>query len=194
VPLYITLSFWCALTVGAEIIDRIVAVVEGQIITLSDLRKERQIRAVLREKPVDDDQVLRKELIDTKLIELQIISSPTIDVSNEEIDEEIQQLNPPPGIDPQALRNAVRQRIQIQKFFDTRFGQLIRPSEDDIRKYYEEVFVPEAQKRGLAAIPPLTDPMMANAIRENVIQERLDRDVEAWLETIRRRSNIEIFQ
>ena len=183
----------CALAASAEVIDGIVAVVEGQLVTLSDIRKERQFRAVLGEKPIDDQSVI-KELIDTKLIEQQIVDSPSLDGSNEEVEARIQELPLAPGVDSNALRDAVRRRIQIQKFFDARFRQLIRPSDNEIQTYYEEVFVPEARKRGLQSIPPLTDPEMYNAIRENVIQEKLNRDVEAWLETIRRRSNIETFQ
>jgi len=187
------LFFWCALAARAEVIDRIVAVVEGEIITLSDIRKEGQFRAILGEKPIDD-QALIKELIETKLTEHQILDSPSVDVSNEEVEVRIQQLKLQPGVDSDALRNAVRRRIRIEEFFDARFRQLIRPTDDEIRKYYEEVFVPEARKRGLQSIPLLTEPEMYNAIRENVIQEKLNRDVEAWLEAIRRRSNIEIFQ
>jgi hypothetical protein len=101
---------------------------------------------------------------------------------------------PRPGNVSNALRDAVRRRIRIQKFLDMRFRQSIRPTDDEIRKYYEDVFVPEARKRGLPSIPPLTDPDIANAIRENVIQEDLDENLEVWLEAVRRRSNVEIFQ
>jgi hypothetical protein len=74
-----------------------------------------------------------------------------------------------------------------------RFRQLIRPTDEEIRRYYEEVFVPETRKRGLQSIPPLTESDLVSAIRENVIQENLDHEVEVWLEAIRRRSNVEIF-
>jgi len=65
----------------AEVIDRIVAVVDGQIITLSDLRQERAIRALLQEKPIDDDRTLARQLVDAQLIERQIADYPNIDVT-----------------------------------------------------------------------------------------------------------------
>jgi hypothetical protein len=192
-------SLWlCAVvllcfTTQAEVIDRIVAVVEGHIITLSDLRQERDIRTQLGDRPIEDNHILAGQIIETYLVEMQIADYPDIDVSDTEVAADLEKvraraMNPSP-----ALRNAVRQRIRFQKFFDMKFRQLIRPTDEEIRKYYEEVFVPEARNRGLQSVPPLTNAEMANAVRENVIQERLDHEVTVWVEAIRRRSNIEIF-
>jgi hypothetical protein len=189
----IVLFLCLGLSTHAEILDRIVAVVDGRIITLSDLRQERNIRAQLSEKAIDDDLVLTKQLIDAFLIEQQISDYPNIDVSNADIDDDLQKLASR-AVASDALRNGLRRRIRIQKFFDLKFRQFIRPTDDEIRKYYDEVFVPEARARGVKSIAPLTDPEMTNGIRENVIQESLDHEVDVWLEAIRRRSNIELFQ
>ena len=179
-------------TIGrAEVIDRIVAVVEGHIITLSDLRQEREVRARLGEPAIDNDAVLVRQLVDNYLIERQTAEYPNIDVVNEEVEAELKRAASRIA-ESEALRDSVRRRIRIQKFFDLKFRQLIRPTDEEIRKYYENVFVPEARARGLQSIPPLSDGEMARGIRENVVQESLDREVEVWLEAIRRRSNIEV--
>jgi parvulin-like peptidyl-prolyl isomerase len=178
----------------AEVIDRIVAVVEGHIITASDLRQERETRALLGDKPTGDDRTLARELVDNHLIELALADYPNIDVADAEVDADLARFNRRDGLFSAALREAVRRRIRMQKFFDLRFRQSIRPADDEMRKYYEDVFVPEARKRGLQSIPPLTDPEMASAIRENVIQESLNEILEVWLEAIRRRSKVEVFQ
>jgi hypothetical protein len=179
---------------NAEVIDRVVAVVEGHVITLSDLRQERQIRAQLGEEPIDEDAALTKQLVDNFLIERQIADYPNLDVTDAEVDSDLEKFNLSANRASDALRNAVRQRIRMQKFFDVRFRQFIRPSDDEIRKYYDEVFLPEARARGMQSIPPLTDPEMAKGIRENVIQENLNHEVDGWLKAIRRRSNVEVFQ
>ena len=175
-------------------IDRVVAVVEGHVITLSDLRQERQIRAQLGEEASDDDAALAKLLVDNYLIERQIADYPNLDVTDAEVDSAVEKFNLSASRASDALRNAVRQRIRMQKFFDVRFRQFIRPTDDEIRKYYDEVFLPEARARGMQSIPLLTDPEMAKGIRENVIQESLDHEVDGWLKAIRRRSNVEVFQ
>jgi hypothetical protein len=176
----------------AEVIDRIVSVVDGHIISLSDLRQERDVRARLGEKPVDDDAALVKEMIDNYLIERQSADFPGVDAAPEEITSELQNSVAREGVASQAVRDAVGLRIRMRKYFDLRFRQFIRPSDDEVRKYYNEVFVPAAKAKELSPIPPL--PEVADAVRNNVIQEQLSHEVDVWLEAIRGRSAIEIFQ
>jgi len=191
---YILVVLWSTSMSRAEVIDRITAVVEGHIITLSDVRQEREIRMRLGETPAPEgeDQVLTKDLVDRYLIERQIADYPNVDVSEAEVDERLQSI-PLNGTTNNVIRNAVRLRIRMQKFFAVKFGESIQPSDEQIRKYYEDVFVPAAQARGLNPIPPLTVPEMATAVRENLVRESLDHEVTVWLEAIRRRSNIEVF-
>jgi hypothetical protein len=176
----------------AEVIDRIVAVVDSHIISLSDLRQERDVRARLGEKAVDDDAALVKEMIDNYLIERQSADFPGVDAAPEEITSELQNSVAREGVASPAVRDAVGLRIRMRKYFDLRFRQFIRPSDDDVRKYYNDVFVPAAKAKQLSPIPPLTE--VADAVRNNVIQEQLSHEVDVWLEAIRGRSTIEIFQ
>jgi len=184
-------SLWFTFAVQAEVIDKVVAVVDGHVITLSDLRKEQGFRTQLGEKAPDTDVALAKELIDQYLIERQIADYPNIDVTDEEVNAELQKLKISPS---DVLRDAVRRRIRMQKFIDVKFRQLIRPTDVEIRKYYEEVFVPEARTRGLQSILPLSDPEMAAAIRDNLIEESVNHELNVWLEATRRRSNIEVLE
>jgi hypothetical protein len=174
-----------------EVIDRVVAVVEGHVITLSDLRQERATRAQLGEKALENDKALAKELVDQYIIERQISDYPNIDVTDDEVTAELAKVK---GRVSDALRDDIRHRIRMQKFIDVKFRQLIRPTDEEIQKYYEEVFVPEARAKGLQPIPPLSDPAMAAAIRENVIQESVNHELDVWLEAMRRRSSIEVFE
>jgi hypothetical protein len=176
-----------------EVLDRMMAVVEGHIITMSDLRQERQIRSQLGEKPADNDAALTKQLVDNYLVERQIGDYPNLDVTDAEVDAVLRDSTTPPALASDMLRDAVRRRIRVQKFFDVKFRQLIRPTDDEIRKYYDDVFVPRAKEQQLQSIPPITDPQMVTAIRENVVQEKMDHELDVWLEAIRRRSNVEVF-
>ncbi|HYR91068.1 MAG TPA: hypothetical protein VE422_43835 [Terriglobia bacterium] len=185
-------SFWLITVTHAEILDRIVAVVDGHIITLSDLQQEREIRARLGEKQINDDKALIEELIENWLIESQMADFPGVEVSDEEVDAELNKSQTKQGAAPQAVREAVRKRLRMQKFFDVRFRQFLRASDEEIRMYYTDVFVPEARSRGINSVPPLEQVM--EMIRMNIIEEKLNHEVTNWLEAIRRRSNIEIFE
>jgi hypothetical protein len=190
------LFIFVLLTLGqslqAEVIDKVVAVVDGHIITASDMRQERDILMRLNEKQVDDDKALVQQLIDNYLIEAAIADFPGIEVTDEEVTEEFQKSVAGEGAPSQPLREAVRLRMRMQKYFEMRFGQFIQVSDEDVTKYYNVVFVPEAQKRGLNPIPPLTQ--VSDLIRNNVIQESLHHEITIWLEASRRRSNIEVFE
>jgi parvulin-like peptidyl-prolyl isomerase len=179
-------------TLQAEVIDKVVAVVDGHIITASDMRQERDILMRLNEKQVDDDKALVQQLIDNYLIEAQIADFPGIEVTDDDVTKELQKSGAGEGASSQSLREAVRLRIRMQKYFEMRFGQFIQTSDEDVNKYYNVVFVPEAQKRGLNPIPPLAD--VSDLVRNNIIQESLHHEITIWLEAIRRRSNIEVFE
>src|SRR3954454_15855027 len=168
--LLLSLGVLCLFTAAAhaEILDRIVAVVERHIITLSDIRQERQIRMHIREHVPADDQALAREMVDNYLIDRQSADFAGLDVSPEEVEEEVR-VFVPQGTPSQALRDAVTLRIRIAKFFDLRFRQFIRPTDEEIRNYYDGVFVPEAKSRGVNPVPPLTE--VVEAIRNNLIQE-----------------------
>jgi hypothetical protein len=177
--------------IRAEVIDRIMAVVDGHIITASDVRQQHEIRATLGDKPIEDESALLQHLIDDYLIETNI-TDVTVDVTDGEVDAEMQKFGPGSDLPLAKAREAVRLRIRMRKYFDKRWGESIHPTDEDIRRYYENVFVPAAKERGLATIPTLES--IADSIRKNVFQEALNHEIDIWLEAIRRKSKIEIFK
>jgi hypothetical protein len=184
--------FWLEGIAGAEVIDKMVAVVETHIITASDMRQEREILIRLGEKPVDDDKLLVQQLIDNYLIDAQIADFPGVDVADADIDGELQKSAAREGPPSPAVREAVRRRIRMRKYFELRFGQFIHASDEDVQKYYNDIFLPAAKDRGLNPVPPLSE--VSDMIRKNVVEEGLNHEVTIWLEALRRRSNIEVFQ
>jgi hypothetical protein len=187
------MSLFCffAVTSHSEILDRMVAVVEGRVITLSDLRQEREIRGQLGETFKGDDKALAREMIDNYLIDRQSTDFAGLDISQEEIDTELKRVVPQ-GVPSHAMRDAIMLRLRISKFFELRFQQFIRPTDQEVQKYYDEVFLPEARNRGVNPIPPL--PQVADGIRNNLIQEQRNREIDMWLAGVRKRSNIEVFE
>ena len=146
----------------------------------------------LGDKPIEDDKALVQHMIDNYLIETQIADFPGVDVTDADVDAELKNSVPSEGVPSDAVREKVRLRIRMRKYFELRFGQFIRPSDDDIRNYYNNVFVPAAKERNVNPIPPLDQ--VTDLIRSNVFQESLNHEITIWLEAIRRRSSIEVFQ
>src|SRR5215470_13948326 len=115
---------FCLLASGlpAEVLDRMVAVVDGHIITASDMRQEREILMRLGDKPIEDDKALIKHMVDNYLIETQIADFPGVDVSDADVDAELKNSVPSEGAPSATVREAVRLRLRMRKYFDLRFG------------------------------------------------------------------------
>lgn len=174
---------------GAEIIDRIVAVVNDHVITLSDVRRAERVREVLGYPKIDQKQLVR-ELVDAQLIEEQITQFFGVEVSEAEIDTMMKSVGDLRGVPVDVVRDAVRRRLRTEEFFNLRFRQFLRATDDEIREYYNKIFVPAAQQKG-GPVPSLEQ--VTEMIRENIVQEKATQDVETWLTATRRRSDIEIF-
>jgi hypothetical protein len=186
------LVLFFGVTGRGEVIDKIVAVVEGRIITRSDVRQEREMRAQLNEPAAQTEADLTRQLADEYLLERQVADYPNTEVTNAEVDADIDRMGlPQPASD--GIQEIIRRRLRIRKFVDLKFRPFIHPTEDEIRQYYETVFIPAARASGPSAILPLTNPEMAGAIRENIVQEKLTHELESWLDGVRKRSNVEFF-
>ena len=182
----------------AEIIDRILAVVEDQLITLSDVRGV--IRLGLETVPPADDQVATAldRLIERQLmlVEVERFAPP----------------EPPPDI-VEARVNAVRARfpdalafettlhqtgwpidavtryirdtVRIESYLQQRFTAAIQPSDDELAAYYR-LHANDFTKGGVLA--PYAE--VRNQVRAQFIEERRSALVREWLVGLRRRANL----
>src|SRR5262245_5412024 len=174
----------------AEILDRVMAVVtraSGRtVITLSDVHKEREIQKAL-DRDLATDQDVLQFLIERYLVEDQMQFSG-VDASDQEIDERMADIRDLRGIARSDLRDALAREIRAEKYYESRFGQFIRPSDEELRDYYENVLLPEARSKGLT-IPSFEQAMQssetATQLRTRVILEKRKREVATWLENIK---------
>jgi hypothetical protein len=173
----------------AEVIDKIAAVVDGRIITLSDIRLEHEVQAVLGD-PAGTNEELLKSMIDRALMEEEMAQFPSLDVSDEEVDERMKVITDFHGVDPSAVRGAVVRKIQRRRYLELRYKQFIVVSNEEIEKEYETTFVPEAVKRGIP-VPELKD--IVENLRMILSEKKVSEEVEMSLRDLRARSNVESF-
>jgi hypothetical protein len=173
----------------AEVIDRIAAVVDGNIITLSDIRLEREIQLVLGD-PVETDENLLKSMIDRALLEEEMAQFPSLDVDDGEVDDRMREISDFRGVAPPAIRNAIIRKIQRRRYLELRYRQFIVVSSEEIEKEYETVFIPEAVKRGVT-VPELK--AIEGNLRMILFEKKLSQELEASLRDLRVRSNVERF-
>jgi len=174
--------------VYGEILDRIVAVIDDRfIITLSDVRKERAIQSALGGTAGTDESIL-DALIERHLVDQEIAAFRDLQVPSDAITRRLQSIQAPAGISTEDLRTALIGEFRRREFMMERFQQFIRVSDEELQKYYDEVYAPEARLRG-ERVAPLAE--VTESIRQNRILEKMNEEVSSWLIELRRRSIIE---
>ncbi|MGH9428866.1 MAG: hypothetical protein ACRD2L_21480 [Terriglobia bacterium] len=199
-----------ASTHRAEIIDRLMAVVNRQIITLGDVEQELRLHemdpfsgdlagAGSSQQKATQDLVVQR-LIEQTLIREQIQQFPGLEIDDEQVESQLAAIEKKIGsaeklaerkIDIQALRNRLRWQLQVTKFIDYRFRQFVVVDTKEIEAYYQNQFLPELQKRNALPAPELSD--VEERIRKILTEEKLNTQVDEWLASLRKDAAIEIF-
>jgi hypothetical protein len=182
----------------AEIIDRILAVVEGQMITLSDVRGV--IRLGLETVPPGGDpiaQVLDK-LLERQLMLVEVDRYAPPEPALEAIEARLREIRAKfpdalavettlhqIGMTQEDVRRYVRDTLRIEAYLEQRFTATIQPSDDEIAAYYR--LNEAAFTRGGALVPYA---QARTEARARLIQERRATLIRDWLAGLRRRANI----
>lgn len=213
-PATVVLAWMLVLNGSAEIIDRLVAVVNRQVITLGDVQQAMKAEQLEQgsgnsNTQSDQHQKLNEEqttqrLIDQLLIHQQLQEFPGIEVSPEEIDSQIGEMMKSVG-GPEAFKlqlqqlntnleqvqERVRWQLQVMKFIDSRFRQFVAVDQREIQSYYFDRLLPDLKKRGIQNEPPLTE--VEEKIRDLLTEEKLNVQVEEWMASLRTNASIQIF-
>ena len=119
----------------AEVIDRVLAVVGGQLITLSDVTAARDLRLVPPEQAPDPIRAILSKLIDRELVLAEVERyappEPTADAVDVEVrrvrarfdsDEAFATALTRSGMDEKHLRETLRQDLRIRAYLEQRFS------------------------------------------------------------------------
>jgi hypothetical protein len=119
----------------AEVIDRVLAVVGGQLITLSDVTAARDLRLVPPEAAGDQIRVVLSKLIDRELVLAEVERYAPPEPTSESVDAEVRRVRmrfesadafeaalTRSGIDEKHLRETLRQDLRIRAYLDQRFS------------------------------------------------------------------------
>jgi hypothetical protein len=183
----------------AEVMDRVLAVVAGELVLLSDVRAAREFGFVTIEPGGDPDAQALARMIDRALIlaEVDRFAPPEPDALA--VDRGVAALRlrfPSPeslaaalarvGIEERHLREYVRQDLRMAAYIEQRFAT-IPPLEDEIGRYYREH--PERFTRDGALIAFET---ARPAIVQALAAQTRDALVGEWLAGLRRRADIRV--
>jgi hypothetical protein len=190
----------------AQDADRLVAAVNGSVITEGDLYIYRAYRD-LASKNNESRIMSRREEID-RLINLELIRQELENLNIEPGDENTasaryeelrDHCSYPAGIAALLERFGIQEpelifflklEISIEKLVEFRFRPFVRVSAEEIETYYKEKLAPPLEKAG-AALPPLDS--VSGEIERNLKEEKVNEELEQWIEDARRSARIEYF-
>jgi len=193
-----TAAAWLFLfaTPGAEVLDRVLAVVSGDLILMSDVRAARTFGFVTVEGDDPGGQALTR-LIDRALILAEVERFAPPEPQAAAVDSGVSALRqrfPSPeafaaalaqtGIEERHLREYVRQDQRMTAYLDQRFTS-VPPPEEELGRYYREHS--ELFTRNGVLLPFET--VRPEVVRSLTTQNR-DALVQDWLAGLRRRADV----
>jgi peptidyl-prolyl cis-trans isomerase SurA len=196
--------------VKAEVIDRIVATVNGRVILQSDLDEALCYQALLTHRTItqltdDDRRAVLDRLIDQELLREQMKSADFSHATDTEFAARVAEAR---KLYPQAsssdawqsllaqyhltekdLLVHVRQEIDVMRLVDARLRPAVQIDSKSIEAYYRDQFVPKLKQSGASAAP-LAE--VSAKIRELLTEQRVSELLVSWLQTLRSESQVRL--
>jgi peptidyl-prolyl cis-trans isomerase SurA len=195
-------------------LDRVVAIVNGDLILESDVDEEARFAAFQPfsgAKPVTRDQLLDR-LIDRTLILQQLALQPEPPIMDVDVDTELASLRKTipkcaayhcdteagwqkfvadQGFTMKELRERWRLRMTVLRFIEERFRMGIRISQTEIDDYYKKTLVPMYQKE---SVPAPSESSVEDRIQEILLQQQVDKLLDDWLAALRAQGTVRILK
>ena len=202
--LTLAICFFPSAVRGQQVVDVIVALVNDDVITRSDLLWAMALdpESPSPAGPISSD-VLRRMLdvvIEQRLVSHDAARIPTNEFTQDEINKKrseviaqfpseaaFRQRVQSVGLTPERIDELIRQRLLIEHFIEFRFYSFVFVSEQEIEKYYKEVLAPKVQKAG--QVPPTLD-QVRDTITEILKQEKISQELDRYLATARQRADV----
>jgi hypothetical protein len=204
--------FWQILTVSLalvagtrpmraqEIVDRIVARVEMDIILLSDVRALARYQLFVDGKSESDDAILDR-LIDQWIVRGEARAALFPQPSDEDVNRSLQRLKrsfsspeefeerkKQSGLSDDDVLKMLRSQLYLSNYLDSRFRASIQIDEKDIAEFYKTRVIRRAESRGQK--PPALD-VARDFIQEVLVQRAINAQSDRWLKESRSRVRVE---
>ncbi|SRR5581483_1785990 len=195
-----------ALSAQGGTIDRIAAVIDRQVITLSEVNQMVALRFFARAANRDESEYrhdVLEALIAQALRYRDVERFGAQDIPKDSIEARFNEMAarfPSPAafaatmssveLTPDEVRALVKRQLQVEAYIQERFSPLVFISNEEIETYYRGPWSEQRRQRGLA-IPPLND--VRDEIRTLLKSERLQSEIDKWTAQLRARANVDVY-
>ena len=188
-----------AASVRAELVDRVVAVIDRDVITLSEAEEAQEFRTLRGQEALPLEQVVER-LIEARLIEREVSRYPEDALPQEPIDAAVDSIRASfssptafaaslsaRGLSEDQLETIIRRQLTIQRYLESRFRPLVFVTEDEVQRYYDNVLLPDVTQAG-ETVPELAsvEEAIHRILEERVFNQRIDE----WITRLKVRSQI----
>jgi len=192
---------------AADVIDRIIATVNGHVILQSDWDDAVRFEALLDGRPLaqvnDQDRGRALDrLIDQELLREQAQGSEATAPPEEEVRARIQEIQKQQsggnnsvwqtvlaryGFDEKQFQTRIAHDLAILRQVESRLRPSVQIAPQTIESYYRDTFLPQLKKLGAQEVP-LAE--VSGKIREILTQQKVNELFGSWLQTLRSESKI----
>ena len=193
----LALILTAAAAASAEVIDRVMAIVDGHLITLSDVRRAMTLHLVDRDGAPAGEAVALERLIDRMLILQEVERYAPPEPERAALDKQVSDVERRLGngnlvsalsdVDASEawLRQWVRDDLRMRAYIDQRFAGAAEPTDDELENYFRQhpdEFTRNGQEMNEASARQIA--------RTRVMATRRQVLVDDWLTGLRRRATI----
>jgi len=184
----------------ADIIDRVVAVVDGHLITMSDVRTITALHLLDPASPASPveagrdpgvehliDRILVLEEVeryapappDDKAIDARLATIAEANGSAAQLEERLHEL----GVSPAWLRQWATDSMRIRAYVDQRFGNVVQPTDEELEAYFRD------HQRDFAG-KDANDATVQSTARTAIVAGRRRAVLTEWITGLRRRADV----
>ncbi|MGZ8867785.1 MAG: hypothetical protein ACXW2P_05535 [Thermoanaerobaculia bacterium] len=191
--LFLTAILVAILPISATTVDRIAAVIDEQVLTVTEVGQMAETRFFARPAGQSDDEY-RRDILEAliaqslRLRDVERFGAP--DISAESIDARLQEIQgrfpSVPDFDAalvraelnlDELKALIKRQLQVEEYIQERFAPLVFVSNEEI----------EAYRRENRPNAPLEE------VRTVLRGERLKQEIERWTNRLRLRANVDVY-
>ena len=197
--------FWLALMAllpgalaRAELVDRIVAIIDREVVTLSEAEQASEIARARTGAAAAPLVSVVERLIESRLVEREVERFTGEPVSPEFVDGALQEVRARfssetaflemltrNGFSEEELRATLRRQIGVAQYLEQRFRPLTFVTEEQIEVYYRDELLPEVEGTRL---PELSE--VSESIRRILEERAFNARVEEWIDGLKGRARI----
>lgn len=191
-------------TARGAVVDKMVASVNGSLITYSDLVWQLTLEpaTVLDNPGVEQLKRAQDLIIRQRIIHQDAERLPHINATDKEVEvaiaelvklfpsqEEFRKRMQLTGLTAEKLREIISERVDIEKYLDFRFRSFTVVTPKEIEEYYRDVYVPRFRQRSQQQIVPALE-QVSSDIERTLTESKIESSLQKYIDEALERAEI----